>query len=209
MYHGAGIPLPHTLQLIMENYIRLYDNVLSDEYCDLLRDKFDSDPDSHDHHHHGPMRFSQININKNWNKHVQPITDIMSKQILQYKTDVGVIDRQWPDHYAWEEFRLKRYLPNGKDEFASHVDAVDRRSSIRFLAFFIYLDDNEEGGTHFPQMGATSPCKKGSMLLFPPFWTYLHAGLKPIEKPKYILGSYLHFLSLHNELMLAGKPILD
>ena len=57
----------------------------------------------------------------------------------------------------------------------------------------IYLDDNEEGGTHFPQMGATSPCKKGSMLMFPSLWTHLHAGLKPIQKPKYILGSYLHF----------------
>ena len=177
----------------MENYIRIYDNVLSDEYCDLLRDKFDSDTKSHDHHNHGPMRFSQININKNWEQHVKPLTDIMSKYVQQYKHDCKIVEHQWPDYFAWEELRLKRYLPNGKDEFLPHVDAVNRNSSIRFLAFFIYLDNNEEGGTDFPQIGATSPCKKGSILMFPPLWTYLHAGLKPVKKPKYILGSYLHF----------------
>ena len=169
--------------------------MISDEYCDLLRDKFDSDTNSHDQQNHGPMRFSQININKHWNQHVQPLTDIMSKYVSQYKHDCSIVQHQWPDYFAWEELRLKRYLPNGKDEFRPHVDAVDRKSSIRFLAFFIYLDDNEQGGTHFPQMlnPPISPCKKGSMLMFPSLWTHLHAGLKPIQKPKYILGSYLHF----------------
>ena len=193
----------------MENYIRLYANALSDEYCDLLRDKFDSDTNFHDHHNHGPMRFSQINVNRHWKQHVQPITDIMSKYILQYKNDCSIVEHQWPDNHAYEEIRLKRYLPNGKDEFANHVDAVDRKTSIRFLVMFIYLDDNEEGGTDFPQMGIRSPCKKGSILMFPPLWPYLHAGLKPIKKPKYILGSYLHFLSLANQALLDNKPIYD
>jgi hypothetical protein len=26
-------------------------------------------------------------------------------------------------------------------------------------------------------------------------WTHLHSGLKPIEKPKYIVGSYLHYVT--------------
>jgi len=34
----------------------------------------------------------------------------------------------------------------------------------------------------------------GRMLMFPPMWTHLHAGTKPIEKPKYIIGSYLHYV---------------
>ena len=31
------------------------------------------------------------------------------------------------------------------------------------------------------------------LLMFPPLWPWLHAGNKPIDKPKYILGSYLHY----------------
>jgi len=30
--------------------------------------------------------------------------------------------------------------------------------------------------------------------MFPPLWPWLHAGLKPIDKPKYMLGSYLHYV---------------
>ena len=61
------------------------------------------------------------------------------------------------------------------------------------LVLFIYLSDNEKGETAFPQMGVASPCKKGSLIMFPPLWPWLHAGLKPINTPKYMTGSYLHY----------------
>ena len=70
----------------------------------------------------------------------------------------------------------------------------DVESAKRFLVFFIYLDDNERGETNFPQLGLASPCRQGSMLMFPPLWTHKHIGHKPIEKPKYIIGSYLHYI---------------
>ena len=35
--------------------------------------------------------------------------------------------------------------------------------------------------------------KAGRMLMFPPNWTYKHKANKPINQPKYILGSYLHY----------------
>ena len=57
------------------------------------------------------------------------------------------------------------------------------------------LDDNEKGQTSFSQYGFKSPCKKGSLLVFPPLWPWLHAGDKPINKPKYIVGSYLHYVN--------------
>ena len=79
--------------------------------------------------------------------------------------------------------------------FSSSTLVVDKSTSTRFLVFFVYLDDNISGGTHFDRINLTSPCKKGSMLIFPPLWTHLHSGLKPIDKPKYIVGSYLHYVA--------------
>jgi hypothetical protein len=29
--------------------------------------------------------------------------------------------------------------------------------------------------------------------MFPPLWPWLHQGMKPIDKPKYMIGSYLHY----------------
>ena len=39
-----------------------------------------------------------------------------------------------------EQIRFKRYLPNNKDEFKSHVDESDH-ASVDFV-FFLYLNDN-------------------------------------------------------------------
>ena len=59
----------------------------------------------------------------------------------------------------------------------------------------LYLDDNTRGETAFSSMGETflSNCKRGSLLLFPPLWPWLHTGSFPVDKPKYIVGSYLHY----------------
>ena len=43
---------------------------------------------------------------------------------------------------------------------------IDKNTSTRFLVFFVYLDDNISGGTHFDRINLTSPCKKGSILYF-------------------------------------------
>ena len=64
---------------------------------------------------------------------------------------------------------------------------------IRFLVFFLYLNDNEGGETMFPDYDIKVQPKAGRMLMFPPNWTHKHKANKPINQPKYILGSYLHY----------------
>ena len=178
----------------MNNYIQIYNNALSDEYCDELKEKFES-CSYNESFEQGPMSFSQINLNQHpeWEADVKKLTTKFTKYINQYEQDCAITPEMWPNSYAFEEMRLKRYLSNGKDEFRPHVDAITPASAIRFLVFFVYLDDNEKGETAFPQLGVASPCKKGSLLMFPPLWPWLHAGLKPINTPKYMLGSYLHY----------------
>ena len=89
---------------------------------------------------------------------------------------------------------MKRYLPNDSDEFPPHVDIDASKNVSRFLVFFLYLTTNEKGGTVFPSISdIVSPCRQGSLLMFPPAWPWLHQGMKPIIQPKYIVGSYLHY----------------
>ena len=177
----------------MNNYIQIYKNVIDDEYCDELISKFEieSNKETYDQ---GPMSFTQVNLNKNkWQGDIERLSKVFLNSLEQYKRDCVITDNMWPKKYAFEEFRLKKYLPNNKDRFDPHVDSINIDSAKRFLVFFIYLDDNERGETNFPQLQLASPCKKCSLLMFPPLWPWLHQGMKPIDRPKYMLGSYLHY----------------
>ncbi len=181
----------------MNNYIQIYNNVIDDNYCDELREKFEKKSKQQEHIEQGPMSFSQINLNtnKDWNKDVSKLSNLFLHYIDRYRQDCDITPQMWPVKRTdiLEQIRMKRYLNNDKDKFGPHVDAVNSESALRYLVFFIYLDDNERGETAFPQLGVASPCKKGNLLMFPPLWPWMHAGAKPINKSKYIVGSYLHY----------------
>ena len=54
--------------------------------------------------------------------------------------------------------------------------------------------DNEKGETIFPQHHFTSKSKQGNILIFPSLWPWSHSGNFPVDTPKYIVGSYLHYV---------------
>ena len=180
----------------MDNFIRVYQNAFSNELCDRLISKFEStELEDRERHDMGEMHFSQVNFRAcGWKQEQDELVNIFLSHTKKYTDDIG-ITTEFPQKYALEDIRLKKYMPDGYDQFGPHVDVVDKNTSTRFLVFFVYLDDNISGGTHFDRINLTSPCKKGSILIFPPLWTHLHSGLKPIEKPKYIVGSYLHYVA--------------
>ena len=100
----------------------------------------------------------------------------------------------FPPKYGIEPFKMKKYEPNDIDEFGWNVDVYGSTSMRRFLAFFLCLSYNEEGKTMFRFQNITTDCKKGTMVIFPPSWPWLHKGTKPIKEPKYFMGSYLHYV---------------
>jgi hypothetical protein len=144
----------------------------------------------------GHRSFKQVTLqlHDQWFPFEEKLQEIFNGYIKRYMNDCDITPMMFPPAYAFEMFRLKRYLPNDVDEFANHVDVGNYDSARRFLVFFLYLDDNEGGHTEFPQFNISVQPKTGRMLMFPPMWTHLHAGRKPIDKPKYIIGSYLHYV---------------
>ena len=115
-------------------------------------------------------------------------------QVEKYKNDINIKPYQWPEKFSIEPPKMKRYLPNTSDEFPSHVDVKDYNTAKRFLVAFLYLDDNVRGETRFPLQDTEVSCTKGSLVLFPPLWPWIHSGAKPVDKPKYIIGTYLHYV---------------
>ena len=191
----------------MDNYIKIYDDVIDDVSCKMLIEKFE---DSHEnfktvHQEDGDERisFEQIILvdHPEWKSVQNGMLELFQDYIMHYKIDCKVCPKMWPETYGYEAIRMKRYLANDYDRFDPHVDVIDHNSSRRFLAFFIYLNDVEEGGETefigFNKSGTYIPYqvqpKKGRLLMFPPMWPWPHAGLKPVSGMKYLIHSYCHY----------------
>ena len=125
----------------MKKYIKVYDNVLPEEHCKTLIDKFELNKDQQvstdlENHRH----FTEININQHvdWKSMVDGLYTTLRPYVERYKKDCNIKDKQWPDKFGFEQIRFKRYLPNDKDEFKEHVDVGDYASARRFLVFFLF-----------------------------------------------------------------------
>lgn len=186
------------------NYVSYYDNVLPKEMCQEIIDKFEASPDQQEETLlDGHRSFKEINITKHyddWKLYQDKLLDVMQGYLGRYMVQFGIDKKSWPENVGYEQFRMKRYLPNDKDEFAFHVDVGNYQSARRFLVFFWYLNDVEEGGETAFQQNQQAPIEMkvkpqaGRLLIFPPLWTHPHIGMRPISGPKYIIGGYLHYV---------------
>ena len=192
-------------------YIQVYENCLEPDFCQELIDMFESNKDLYDkvdnqfssQYSSGEFTyFNQIHITK------QAETDAKFKEYHDKLVEVGeqivndyisVLPSPVHPRYTktWENFRMKRYMPGGYEGFGLHSDATIPGTITRWLGFFWYLNDVEEGGTttflyNENDVVGSIEAKQGRCLVFPLLWTYPHKGDAPISSPKYIVGSYLH-----------------
>ena len=190
----------------MDNLVRNYTDVLTPEKCQYFIDKFEAHPDmQEEQNNRGGATLTQINLLQSpdtpFKEDANFLINVLMGSVESYKKDV-LIDSslQWPEKNGIEPPKMKRYLPDTSDEFPDHVDVLDYKTARRFLVMFIYLSDNERGATviqprsRYKDYRITSPCEKGSIVLFPPMWPWLHAGQRPVNESKYIIGSYLHYV---------------
>ena len=190
----------------MDKWVQVYDNVIDEVSCKELIKKFEDSHEYHDTVHEedgeNSISFEQITLvdHEEWQSVQSGMLEMFQDYIVHYKLDCGVFDKMWPAKYGYEAIRMKRYLANDYDRFDPHVDVLNHATARRFLAFFIYLNDVDEGGEtefYFNKPGTYIPFKvkpkQGRMLMFPPTWQYYHAGLKPISGKKYLIHSYCHY----------------
>ena len=185
-------------------YTSYWDDVLTKDQCEDIITRFEADKEYHeDTFLEGHRHFTELNITRRadkWSNVQNLLLDKMELYLPKYKHIFNIDEKVWPEQLGFEQFRMKKYEANGKDEFAFHADVGNHASARRFLVFFWYLNDVHVGGeTTFQKhrrarVERTVQAKQGRLLVFPPFWTHPHTGMKPISGSKYIIGGYLHYL---------------
>ena len=182
---------------LLSDYIKMYDGTLTSEQCRALIDRFEASPDQHESKQRNigtdnSYSFTQLNISRHWPDAVPLLGHVMRTCLTQYHQSLN-IGRFWPHNPTSENIRLKRYVPGGQDGFAPHVDVMDQTASYRMVTAILYLNVPGGGETVFPDLDVTIPPAVGRVVVFPPLWTFVHAGLPPRDGPKYIVHSYLWY----------------
>lgn len=181
----------------LSDLIKIYDNSIEDYVCDFLIDFFEKSTNLQIKvQNERKPNFTEINLTEN-SKQTDDISNIHNyfiKKTFEYRNKYYefVDKRCFPEEHNFEQFRIKRYVPNSDEAFDTHVDVADYESARRFLSFFWYLNDVTDGGeTEF--LDLTIKPKKGRLVVFPPLWLFPHKGIEPISNSKYIISTYLHY----------------
>lgn len=121
-------------------------------------------------------------------------------QYINYKLTKGLDSyiTEYPDlanvqKFVLEGYNIQRYLP-GEGFFNWHCEnAGYANGGDRILAWMIYLNDLEAGGTHFKSQNHTEKAEAGKFVMWPAFWTHMHKGQISETETKYIItGWYNH-----------------
>ena len=165
-------------------------NILPPKICEGLIRLFPHG-EQQDWDREGAPKFTQVNVNQDFPEVAKPLVTFTQRALRQYQNAFEV-SKHLPPLKLLEEFRLKRYNGGSDDRYDEHVDVESPDSARRFLSFLFYLNDDFTGGeTEFTQGGTVAP-SRGSVLVFPPYWMYPHAGRRVITGTKYIMSTYMH-----------------
>ena len=175
----------------LQDFIISYDSFLSAESCDSLVAAFEQRIDYVKRYESNEYKFDQLFLG---DCDLASTQSELAQYMIPYFQDY--FKRVNLDQYigvqSFENFRIKKYYKNTDYEFKPHIDVSDLASSKRYLVAILYLNDNN-GSTTFPQLGFESKPERGKLILFPPMWQYLHAGVNPTDNDKYIMMTYLNY----------------
>ena len=176
----------------LADLIQVFDDTLAGPVCDDIVRRFDKDP-RRQRYRSRETAFEVLNID------CEMAWRDIEKELLALKDRYFELYRErCPGHFPaqpeYEAIRIKRYDAASGDQFDEQVDCYNPFTEQRFLVMFWYLNDVELGGeTAFRELGVKVQPRRGRLVMFPPFWMYRHAGLRPESGPKYIVSTYMRF----------------
>jgi hypothetical protein len=220
LYKKLNLPYFHELKQT-DRYVRIYENALSDSFCNHMIQLFEKNPN---YHSMFPVTSTEMSLisNNNGNtdilKGVSPLkttTDLyfndfkqvlkkehmyifqqLSTYMLKYFQDMNLpsIDNEHLFGSHQSGYQMQKYTKN-EGRFIFHDDSVsvynpdEQKVGHRTVTFLFYLNDVEEGGeTTFPEFQVKP--KKGSLLLFPATWNYIHSANIPRSSDKYVITGW-------------------
>jgi hypothetical protein len=190
----------------MNNFIEIYNNAVTNEYCDRTIEYFERlnqegrilsrqehegvskiAKDTNNYFSDGVLAFE-----KNSNTFLEFCSALQSCY-YQYANKYGVIS-SLGKHAISESIKIQKTGPS-QGYHVWHCETANILSGRRLMLAILYLNDVEEGGeTEFLYQSVRIKPKKGTLILCPGSFTHTHRGNPPLSGEKYIVTTWIEFV---------------
>jgi hypothetical protein len=191
----------------IENFIGIYDNYFSEEFCDNLITHFEWNQKTNRSYLRPEMESIKSDESTNLNPNTIQEINFMTPNISAYIGEFN--DVFWNECYAdymknysvltsYEPhtiytYKIQKTLPGG-GYHVWHSEDGSKQMSQRVGVYILYLNDVDEGGeTEFLYLSKRVAAKKGRLVIFPPNYPWAHRGNPPLSGEKYILTGWMEF----------------
>jgi hypothetical protein len=189
----------------IENFIGIYEDAFTKEYCESVIDYFDSSVkagiavDRQKDRRTSKLEKDDLQVYAHTSANLKDSNEV----ILQFNntfwngiypnySSTFAILNDYAEHKSYC-FKVQK-TEIGQGYHVWHSETTNREISNRILAWTLYLNDVEEGGeTEFLYYPKRIKPKAGTLVLWPAGFTHTHRGNPPISNTKYIVTGWIEF----------------
>jgi hypothetical protein len=188
----------------IENFIGIYENAFTKEYCDSVIKYFDDAAKAGlaiDRQQQGASKlkkddlqlYGHSSVNLNYASDlIEPFSKVFWEQLYAQYADTFSILKDYASHTNYA-FKIQK-TEVGQGYHTWHSEDSMRESANRILAWTLYLNDVEEGGeTEFLYYPKRVKPKTGTFILWPASFMHTHRGNPPLSNTKYIITGWVEF----------------
>lgn len=188
------------------DFIEVYENAFSDDYCQSVITYFDNIQDSNlllsrqEHDKVGKLKKEDLavfltgekTIRLDGTKHL--LSDFLSgfwECYNKYANKYEILNDL--DRHTVREHKVQK-TEIGQGYHIWHCENGGTLTSRRILVWTLYLNDVEEGGeTEFLYQHKRVKPKTGTLVIWPAGFTHVHRGNPPLSNTKYIATGWVEF----------------
>tara|TARA_B100000287_G_C20520226_1_gene736652 strand:- start:36 stop:608 length:573 start_codon:yes stop_codon:yes gene_type:complete len=186
--------------MFKDDFIGVYDGVLSLDECQRLINLFENEDSSRKRVTSETIRYNaadkraltlavDVNNPKDAKYHTF-LEKAINKSLVHYRNKYydSLMDQEYWDIHP--QYNFQKYS-DGEGYYSLHHEH-GYHAPYRMLVWMLYLN-NSPSGTEFPYQKKVLKAKSGRMVFWPASWTHLHKGVTPNEGIKYIMTGWFTY----------------
>jgi len=186
----------------MKDFIEVYPNALSDEFCDNVIDFYQQTND--DYKLSRTRKYNALDsdnefifldsVSHNISRHMfNEFSDVFwNNCYTDYSAKYGIVPNL-STHQFYRDIKIQRTEPT-EGYHIWHCEHDSRETGTRLLLVIAYLNTIEEGGeTEFLYQSRRIKAEKGTIMICPSGFTHTHRGNPPLSATKYIMNGWIEF----------------